>query len=438
MRYSLDVADVAPDAAGTADATHPDCAVDGEPMRVLVVAHDFPPIASPQALRTARLVDGLLAAGCSVHVLAAGAGDEPDRAAPRLRVTRCAASPVDRVVAMRHARRAAGVAAKAPAGGQALNWKGRLAARAKAALGGVAFPGLSRFWLIAATPRLRGLLQTFRPARVVLCHEPAAALLLSPLVASAGVPWIAELGDPVLACYTPRRWRQRAHQLQRQVCREAAHVVLSSQATLDHLVQEAGLDRGRATVVYQGHEPIVKRGASVPGRLRLVYTGRFYPFRDPRPLYAAVARVPEVDLVVAQPQGIARGGLPRNVSVVGELSHAQALELQASADVLVNIGNDGLPQLPGKFFEYLGLPTPILHLTNARDDEQALLLSELRRGWVVENEEAEIVARLRALLQLHVGGRLHDGLDLSEAAAARFAWDEAGRRFAALVAEARR
>jgi glycosyl transferase family 4 len=432
------------------DIATPSDRVDGKrrPLRVLVAAHDFPPVASPQSLRTGRLVDGLLQAGFDVHVLTAQppAGNAADAIeAPRhraLTVTRCDGHLLERIVSGLHVRRtrtAGAIAGSGDASADAtgLNWKGRTIAHMRSLVGALAYPGLSRGWAANAAPRLRRLLREFQPDRVVLCHEPAAALLLAPIVQAAGVPWIAELGDPVCANYTPRRWRAQAAALQARICAGAAHVVLSSQATLEQLARDSGLDPRKASVLHQGFDRDValSPAARSDAKLRLVYTGRFYRFRDPAALYAAVARTPGVELLIAQPPG---GGspaaLPPNVIAVGEVRHARALELQASADVLVNIGNTAMPQLPGKFFEYFGLPTPVLHLTASAPDEQAGLLAQLRRGWVVRNDADAIAAQLQELLTLHRAGRLHEGLDLSAGPVADHAWPRIAGRFADLVA----
>lgn len=422
------------------------------PLRVVVVSHDFPPNPSPQSMRIGRLVDGLLADGCEVQVLTGSYrphwGPVLHEAAtkPGLTVIRGLPNGIDRTIdALRALRRRwlpmrSGREASTSDGTlPQLNWKGRLVVQLKDVLSGLRYPGESRAWLSAVQPTLEGLLRTSSADCVVLSHEPPVGLMLHRVCRQAGIPMIAELGDPVCAPYTPDRWRGQALRLESQICRNADHVVVTCEATRLLLRQRHGIDATRITVLTQGF-PVrasLDRSERAPSResLRLVFTGRFYPFRDPGALLAAVGQVPGVELLIASGPnlGNSRTALPANVRVLGELPHADALRMQASAHVLVNIANEGLPQIPGKFFEYFAQPTPILHLSCSGPDEQAELLRKLQRGWSVANDVDAIVALLNDLLARHRAGQLSDGLDLSDASVEAFAWPQIGRRFAGIV-----
>jgi len=262
--------------------------------------------------------------------------------------------------------------------------------------------------------------------------------MLHPECKRLGIPLVAELGDPVCATYTPKRWVGRALRLEREVCSAADRIVVTSEATRQLLVERHRLASEKIIVITQGFprqastKPFERKGFDY--RLRLVFTGRFYPFRDPQALLEAVGLVPEVELHLAS--GPVDRPLPPNVFAVGELTHSDALNLQASADVLVNIANEGMPQIPGKFFEYLGWSKPVLHIACRGDDEQAGLLRDLRRGWVVDNETNRIAELLRGLVDLHRCGGLTDGLDLSSGAVEQFSWARIADRFALVIRDA--
>ena len=76
-------------------------------------------------------------------------------------------------------------------------------------------------------------------------------------------------------------------------------------------------------VLPQGFTPMP--AVPMPGgdTLRLVYTGRFYPFRDPAALLEAVAATPGVELVIAGPE------MPEAVLAAGA-RHPQAADGRAS------------------------------------------------------------------------------------------------------------
>lgn len=422
---------------------------------VVVVAYDFPPNPSPQSLRTGKLVEGLLKAGFRVSVLTRkprstwSSGFERHQQSP-IDVIHCEDEPIDALVErLRKWRRvlswqALEEARNPSTGGPSalqLNWKGRLVALAKRATSGLLYPGESRWWLRKARPELKHLLNGLRPDCVVISHEPAAGLMLHDECAKAGTPLVADLGDPVCAVYTPRRWRRRAFSLEASICARARRVTVSCEAAKTLLRRRHGVDADKIVVLTQGFPEAIQRRRE-DGRhgqaLRLVYTGRFYPFRSPANILLAMDGNPSVEFRVATtPGNIAgvRDNLPANVRILGELPHDEALDEQASADVLVNIANEGLPQIPGKFFEYMGVPRPILHITHDETDEQAIILRSLRRGWVVRNDAREIKKMLDELAIRHRQGILHDGLDLSQASVDRYRWPRIGASFAGIVEE---
>ena len=78
--------------------------------------------------------------------------------------------------------------------------------------------------------------------------------------------------------------------------------------------------------------------------------------------------------------------------------------MQRQADVLINIANDDMTQIPGKFYEYLGSGRPILHLSNA-SEPVAEAIVRLRRGWVCANTHEAIRGQLAALVRAKADSR---------------------------------
>jgi glycosyltransferase involved in cell wall biosynthesis len=143
----------------------------------------------------------------------------------------------------------------------------------------------------------------------------------------------------------------------------------------------------------------------VTGTIELLYAGRFYQFRGPDELLAAIARTEGVRLSIASvdvPQVVLDHAekYPTKIRLLGFLPHEEVLAAQQRADVLVNIGNEDPTQIPGKFFEYLGAGKPILHLSQTPDgDEVAGIIVDTGRGWVVENRRDDIAQRLNAMVR---------------------------------------
>lgn len=278
---------------------------------------------------------------------------------------------------------------------------------------------------------------------VILSHEPASALLLGRVCDELGVTFIAELGDPVLAPYTPGKWVEKAFELEHSVCTRACLVVVTSDATAQLLQKRHGASVARVSVISQGFEPTPAGNdeggaghAEGGALLRLVYSGRFYPFRDPTPLFEAIAvSDKDVELQIATPEIPAwLGPIAASTSNIvdrGFLPHAESLELQKSADILVNFANADSAQVPGKFYEYLGMCRPILHITpHPESDPQAALVAKLKRGWVLRPESGQIADEIRRLLDLARLGKLDEGLDLSMSSVMAYSWDALGHEFA--------
>jgi len=84
------------------------------------------------------------------------------------------------------------------------------------------------------------------------------------------------------------------------------------------------------------------------------------------------------------------------VNFLGQRSHFDCLNLQGTADLLVNIGNVQNYQIPGKIYEYLGARKPILHIkTGTGSDIGADLIQSTGAGFVVDNNAEDIQKILR-------------------------------------------
>jgi hypothetical protein len=405
-------------------------------VRILLVAYEFPPAHSPRALRWRYLCRELVLLGHEVHVLT------PDRAGLRQAATALAAlqlhavfpGPLTWLLQRRtgggHLPSGGGPVAASASGGQAgrLNWKGRLAQRMKGLLGLLLFPDASSEWLPWARGSLQRLLRDSPPDVVVTSHEPASTLLLGRAVHARGFRWVADLGDPVCAPYTPRRWRRRAWALEAAVVAEADHIIVTNQGACAMLSDRHGMAAEMCSVLPQGFDD--RRMATLPADsaapaadapLELLFCGRLYGFRDPANLLQAVEQTPGIRLTLVLGDPPVGGMLDRltssgRVRVVDNLPHEQVLDLQRGADVLVNIANRSMPaQMPGKLFEYLGAGRPILHVRAAGEDADAAsqLLIDGRRGWSVSDDPRQLGKLLGDLLALKRDGLLQHGLDLA-------------------------
>lgn len=455
------------------------CCCPHDAVRLLLIAYEFPPSPSPQSLRWSHFVRELIALGVEVHVLTAenwwpmGPTQPPAGAI----VHRAWPGGVASIVALARrwqrlrgkqqenardggsedagatqARWAGGPDANAfaevvPVTG--LNWKGRAVNRLNSLIGRFTFPDARGRWEPFARRKLDTLLESLQPDVVVSSHEPATTLRLGRIASEAGFPWVADLGDPVLSFYTPSRWKKESGRVERWTCRNADRVTVTTRAAAALLARRHDVPESRFEVLTQGYDG-AREAAPVstrfdPGRLELLFTGSFYQFRQPRALVEAVLANPGVRLNIATSQApdwlpALLEAHPDQLRLLGFVPHAQAVTLQRSADVLVNIANDDPVHVPGKVYEYLGAGRPILHLGDNGEDVAAQLLREHRRGLVVANDAGSISAGLDELAAINRDGAWRERFQLDEAGVEQYQWQAIARRLHGLlqeVAEAR-
>ncbi len=415
---------------------------------LLVVAHDFPPIRSPQSIRAAALARELARAGATVEVLtrtmAPGTPEPPGH--EQLTIHR--ASPglfeaaVDRIASRRRGRSAdpSHGPTKPSVHPSVLNWKGQAIRGLRRLRARLLFPDDRVAWVPAARRLLVERLAGAHFDAALVMHEPAAALLLTKTLDDARLPWVADLADPVLARYTPMHWRHRAFQLEASIVARARAVIVTNAETGVLLRARHASLQGEVRVIPQGFDPVPMPPAKNDGALRLVYTGRFYAFRDPTPLLEAVGTQEGIELVIAGPEmpdAVIRAAeaWPASIQIVGELDHEAARRLQASADVLVSVGNSGTTQTPGKVYEYFGVARPVLHIASDPEDPIPRLLLAAGRGLGCKAEPASIKDELQRLLIAKRSGQISALFDLSDAAVEQFSWPALGRRLAGVFSE---
>lgn len=414
-------------------------------MRILLIAYNYPPLASPQAIRWYYLSRELVRHGAEVHVLAPDLAPPPGAALDvpaGVTVHRCDAGGLAGWLARskRRLRRGdqatlpADAGAERPVGTTTLNWKGRWLHRLQRWLGLVCFPDSRGQWRRPAHVALARLLEDVRPDVLISSHEPAVTLELG-LCAAVRVPaWLVDLGDPVLTPYTPARWRRRAAKVEDEVCRAASAILVTTEETRSLLQARHCADIAKIFVLSQGYDDSLPRRPAVRAlahgdSLHLLYSGRFYPFRDPTPLLDAVVALDRIRLTViapeVKPELLAYAGRSGGrIVFAGEQSHERVLVWQRECDVLVNIGNAMQAQMPGKLYEYLGSGKPILHCQSVEGDPAEAMLARWRCGWSCRNERAALQAFLTNLLDS--SSQLIDAATGDASAIARHGWSRLG------------
>lgn len=425
------------------------------PQRILLIAYEYPPSPSPQSLRWAYLSRELSRQGHHIEVLTIDLGGTT-RGLPAIPdeivVHRTWPGPFRGLVALRRKLRHAMARSSAPAPDVAQSttaaasppsrggWSHRVSLAIQNSFERLVFPDLRGEWYPSARRELQRMLGTFQPELVISSHEPATTLQLGLIARRTGVRWVADLGDPVLAPYTRRHWRNKARRLESAVCHEADHILVTAESAR-RLLHERHRGHAPISVLTQGFDdrrvPAPRTNAG-HGMLELLYTGSFYSFRRVDALLDAVIATPGVRLNIASivvPDIVreASQAHPDRIRLLGFLPHDEAVAWQQRADVLVNLANSDPAQVPGKCYEYLGSGRPILHLGENHDDAAAQLILERHRGWVCPQQTTALTGKLRELVERHGQGRLIENLSLDRVHVAEFGWSALGLRLAGIL-----
>ncbi len=211
------------------------------------------------------------------------------------------------------------------------------------------------------------------------------------------IRWIVDMGDSILSPYYPA-WRKRIDRFfERKIVKTADRIVLTNQNLLKLISRQYGLKENKFCIINQGFS-IKKLSTSKPHKNRqftLFFSGTFYKsFREPDNLIKALSQL-DIDyhLMIAGRNELFLdkfSPIAKKTEFLGFISYFESLELQKQADILINIGNKQLYQVPGKFFEYLGSGRPILNIVYDENDETAKLTRELNAGVVCKNSAFEI------------------------------------------------
>jgi len=257
----------------------------------------------------------------------------------------------------------------------------------------------------------------------ITSSPPESVHMIGRALGRRGVPWVADLRDgwtfePIRPPFPTALQRRLDERLERRWLTAADSVVCVSRPTADDLRARLGLD---PELIPNGWDPDLAVEASDrsaaerlldPGRVSLVYTGRFGSYgRDPTALVQALGVLarehPDVaarlELVLAGPltedeSALMRSDVaPGRIVLAGTLDRPDALALQRAADALLLVASSRRTQLLNfKLFEYLAAGPPILAL--AAGTEAGRVVAEAGGEAVPADDVNAIVDALRRLV----------------------------------------
>jgi hypothetical protein len=233
---------------------------------------------------------------------------------------------------------------------------------------------------------------------VLISVAPSFTAVLVGASAKRGHPsvrWVLDLGDPFsfLVEAPPNNlalYRGLNSRVERRAFAAAEAVSVTNEAVRARYAALFPESAGKIRVV----PPLLSAELGAPtrsradGTLRLLYVGTLYPgVREPDfllELFAGLAPGPRQRLelhFVGDVAGCAasferyRPRLGDRLVVHGLADRAEAVRAMQAADILVNIGNETVFQLPSKIIEYVATGKPIVNLARGREDSSMQFLT---------------------------------------------------------------
>jgi hypothetical protein len=378
--------------------------------RVLMIAFHFPPQRGSSGIqRTLKFVQHLPGCGWRPLVLTAHPRAHAAVGADQL-IEVPAEVPVRRAFALDSARH--------------LAFRGRY-------VGLLALPDRWVSWVLGAVPAGLALVRRHRPQVIWSTYPIATAHLIGlALHRLTGLPWVADLRDPMIDASHPsgRLARRAAAWVERLTVKYCARAVCTTPgAVRSYRLRYPAAPPERFCLIENGYDEDAFAGAAplpaaAGGPLVLLHSGIIYPSeRDPAPLFAALAELladgrigPDTfRLLLRAPVHeaylaglIGQYGIGAIVQIAPHLPYRAAIaEMLGAGALLVLQASNCNDQVPAKLYEYLRAARPILALTDPAGDTAALLRQSGIDTVGPLDSTPGIVAALLRFLPLAAAGR---------------------------------
>lgn len=286
-------------------------------------------------------------------------------------------------------------------------------------------------WCLGAIPAGLRIIRRAR-CQVIWSTYPIASAHLIGLALRrlTGLPWIADLRDPMIDdAYPTDPWmRSAAAWVERQTVRHCTRAVCTTPGAVRSYRQRyPEIPPERFRLIENGYdEEEFTHAAPAPepagGPFVLLHSGIVYPSeRDPRPLFAALGRLRrEGRLSAVNFRLVLRAavhetlladlarehGITDLIELAPALPYRAALaEMQAAGGLLVLQAANCNEQIPAKLYEYLRAGRPILALTDPAGDTAGLMRAAAIDTVAALDDADAIAQALPRFLDLAVSGR---------------------------------
>lgn len=251
-------------------------------------------------------------------------------------------------------------------------------------------PEVETLWRRSAIAAARRIIARHGIDAVVTTSPPHSTQLVGAALRSeVGIPWIADLRDPIVDNFAIEsepagvlRWRRDVEQT---VCADADRVVVTCPELRDRLIERYGvLEASKIGVVLNGFDPTDAPTAPVRETrgnvFTLSYVGSFYRAQSIEPLLSAARRFLEArpdargrfevrvaGSIAARQRLLVRASDSAFLRELGYVPHGEAIAEMSRADALFLMtphNNGGRFCIPAKVFEYLGFGGHVIALVH--------------------------------------------------------------------------
>lgn len=271
------------------------------------------------------------------------------------------------------------------------------------------FPDAQIGWFPFGLRAARRLFRSWRPDLIYASAGPPTALLIaSSLSREYAIPWVAEFRDLWVENHRDQhpRWRRKIEgRLEHRIISTASGVVTVSEPLAEALRKNYDVE---VEVVYNGFDP-GDHGSGPSGSmtpwLEIRYTGWVYPQQNLAPLFQALQLLGEAAKCVrivfygSDTNFIAqlarKHGVAHLVEALPAVPFMDSLHLQRGADVLLYLSWNDTTQtgiFSGKLLQYFGARRPILAVGNT-DNEPARVIRDRGLGFT-SSESGGLAAQI--------------------------------------------
>ena len=258
--------------------------------------------------------------------------------------------------------------------------------------------------------------------------------------------WIADIGDPVCAPYNAKLKKPIDEYFEKKIVHKADRVIVTNRNIRLLLSCKYGVSRKKIEIITQGFDAERFKNKKLERvkneNFTMFFSGTFYRgFREPKNLIDALCQLKHLDfkLKIAGRNELFLKDFDKiknKVEFLGFVPYEKSLELQENADVLVNISNKQVFQVPGKLFEYIGSKKPILNIVYDKDrDETAWFINRFRIGLVCENRVEEIKNDILTLYKEWENNKLYKMFKFDNTDLLEFSWQNGAEKLKRIVSE---